>query len=52
MTTPQKTNARFIKSIVATAKETQTQMPWERGATRLAMIARRRAALQASLRSA
>lgn len=52
MKTPIKSNARFIKSIVATAKETQTQMPWERGATRLTTIARRRAALLGHLRTA
>lgn len=50
--TPATGKARFIKSIVATARETNTQMPWERGATRMASIARRRAALQAHLRSA
>ncbi|CUH74887.1 hypothetical protein [Tropicibacter naphthalenivorans] len=32
---------RFIKSIVATAKTTETRLPWERGAPRAAMIARR-----------
>ncbi|MGH1413849.1 MAG: hypothetical protein ACRBB0_10155 [Pelagimonas sp.] len=52
MKTKMKTNTRFIKSIVATAKDTKTQMPWERGATRTATLARRRAALQAQLRSA
>ncbi|PYG31199.1 hypothetical protein [Pelagimonas varians] len=52
MTPSPKINSRFIKSIVTTAKETQTEMPWERGATRLAMIARRRVALKSSLRSA
>lgn len=52
MKTSLKTNSRFIQSIVTTARDAQTQMPWERGATRLAMIARRRAALQSNLRSA
>ncbi|WP_299935593.1 hypothetical protein [uncultured Pelagimonas sp.] len=52
MKTQMKPKTRFIKSIVATAKETQTQMPWERGATRMASIARRRAALMGNLRTA
>ena len=49
---PAKGNARFIKSIVATAQDTSVQMPWERGARRQALIARRRAALLEHLRSA
>ena len=39
-----KSQRRFIKSIVATAKACEnTRMPWERGAPRAAMIARREA---------
>ena len=33
--------ARFIKSVIATAKATETDMPWTRGATRREAIARR-----------
>ncbi len=32
---------RFIKSIIATAKSDETQMPWTRGTARREMIARR-----------
>ena len=38
-----KTNARFIASITATARSTEVQLPWARGARRAAMIARRKA---------
>ena len=37
------TNARFIKSVVATSKTAQPQMPWARGARRAAFIAKRKA---------
>lgn len=33
---------RFIKSIIATAKDAKTAMPWERGARREAFIAARK----------
>lgn len=33
--------ARFIKSVIETAKQDEVQMPWARGARRAAMIARR-----------
>lgn len=36
-----KTNTRFIKSIIETAEKNQTVMPWSRGATRAAFIAKR-----------
>lgn len=36
-----KPKARFIKSVVEAAQKSDTQMPWERGARREAMIARR-----------
>jgi hypothetical protein len=35
--------SRFVKSIIATSKAQEVRMPWTRGATRKAMIARRRA---------
>ncbi len=38
-----KTNARFVKSIVKTAAENDTVMPWARGKRRAAFIAKRRA---------
>jgi len=38
-----KNNARFIKSITKTAAETDTVMPWARGARRAAFIAKRKA---------
>ncbi|WP_425072316.1 hypothetical protein [Sagittula sp. S175] len=39
-----KTKSRFIKSIVETAKACENnRMPWERGAPRAKMIARRKA---------
>lgn len=39
-----KSQRRFIKSIVATAKACEDKrMPWERGAPRAAMIERRKA---------
>ncbi len=37
------TNARFIKSVLKTAKAETTQMPWTRGARRAAFIAKRTA---------
>ena len=33
--------SRFIKSVVATAKSDETQMPWTRGDARSKMIQRR-----------
>ena len=39
-----KTNARYIKSIIATAAKDDTVMPWARGARRTAFIAKRAAA--------
>ena len=38
-----KTNNRFIKSVIETARKTETQMPWTRGARRADMIANRHA---------
>ena len=35
--------SRFIKSVVETARKTETDMPWSRGARRAEMIARRSA---------
>lgn len=40
-----KTNTRFIASVTKTATETQTKMPWTRGARRAEFIAGRRAVL-------
>ncbi len=37
-----KLSTRFIKNAIATAAETKTQMPWERGARREAFIATRK----------
>jgi hypothetical protein len=42
-----KTNARYIKSIIATAAKDDTVMPWARGARRAAFIAKRAAAEKA-----
>mgnify|MGYP000374139236 FL=1 len=36
--------SRFVKSIVSTSKSQDVKMPWKRGATRKAMIARRQKA--------
>ena len=36
-----KTNTRFIQSIVKTAKTTDVEMPWTRGARRAAFISKR-----------
>ncbi|WP_169833674.1 hypothetical protein [Tritonibacter mobilis] len=36
--------SRFVKSIVSTSKSQDVKMPWTRGATREAMIARRQKA--------
>ena len=41
-----KTRTRFIKSIVAAAQNEDVQMPWTRGATRAATIARRNAKVE------
>lgn len=38
------TTRRWMKSMIATAAQTEVQMPWERGARRAEMIARREAA--------
>jgi hypothetical protein len=35
------TQKRWMKSVIRAAAECKTAMPWERGATRKAMIARR-----------
>ncbi|WP_339769838.1 hypothetical protein [uncultured Pseudosulfitobacter sp.] len=40
-----KTNTRFIKSVVATAADDKTVMPWARGPRRAAFIAKRKADL-------
>ena len=40
-----KTNTRFIKSVVATAADDKTVMPWARGTRRAAFIAKRKADL-------
>ena len=37
-----KTNARFVKSVVATAAANDTVMPWARGKRRAAFIAKRK----------
>ena len=34
-------NARFINSVLKSAKDSKTQMPWTRGKRRAAFIARR-----------
>jgi len=36
-----KTQKRFIKGVIATAAKETTAMPWVRGATRTAFIAKR-----------
>jgi hypothetical protein len=36
-----KTQKRFIKGVIATAAKETTAMPWARGATRTAFIAKR-----------
>ena len=36
-----KTNTRFIKSVTEAAAKSETVMPWTRGATRAAFIAKR-----------
>ena len=38
-----KKQSRFIKSVVATAKSTDVELPWARGTRRAAAIARREA---------
>jgi|GEM_PF-2243071 len=43
-------NKRWMKSVLETAKSTQTaatSLPWQRGGTRAAMIAKRRSTLKA-----
>lgn len=40
-----KTNTRFIKSVVASAANDKTVMPWARGTRRAAFIAKRKAHL-------
>lgn len=47
-----KPKARFIKSVIDTAKDCDTRMPWTRGARRAEFIASRRPALVARLRTA
>lgn len=44
-----KQQRKFIASIIATAKAESPRLPFERGAPRAAMIARRQAALEAAL---
>ncbi|MFK7836247.1 MAG: hypothetical protein AB8B60_08510 [Sulfitobacter sp.] len=39
-----KTNTRFIKGVVAAAAKEDTIMPWARGASRAAFIAKRNTA--------
>ncbi|QFS81923.1 hypothetical protein FIU97_03955 [Roseivivax sp. THAF40] len=41
MTPTAKPQRRFIKSVLKAAEECDTQMPWQRGSRRAAMIARR-----------
>jgi len=36
------TKSRFIKSVVKSAEENTTQLPWARGSRRAAFIAKRR----------
>ncbi|WP_198952294.1 hypothetical protein [Phaeobacter sp. 22II1-1F12B] len=36
-----KNNNRFIKSVVAAARNSETSLPWSRGSNRAAMIASR-----------
>ena len=36
-------NARFINSVLKSAKDSKTQLPWTRGKRRAAFIARRQA---------
>lgn len=47
-----KPKARFIISVVETAKECDTQMPWTRGTARVEFISRRSASARAAARSA
>jgi len=37
-----KPKARFIKSVIETARQNQTEMPWARGSNRTAFSVRRR----------
>ena len=41
-----KTQSRFIKSVLETARNDETVMPWSRGARRAEMIARRKSAAE------
>ena len=43
--------SRFIKSVVATAKSTETEMPWARGTARRKMILRRSAPVTLATRT-
>jgi hypothetical protein len=43
---------RWMKPLLAEAQACKTKMPWERGLRRAAMIARRKAAEQATPRKA
>lgn len=47
-----KTNARFIKGVVAAAAKEETVMPWTRGARRAAFIAKRNSAEDTPRKSA
>lgn len=51
MTPTSKPQRRFIKSVLKSAAECDIQMPWQRGARRAAMIARRDATPQALKRA-
>ncbi|MEH6392556.1 MAG: hypothetical protein V7763_12955 [Sulfitobacter sp.] len=42
-----RTNTRFIKSIIKAAAQDDTALPWKRGTTRAAFIAKRTASLPA-----
>ena len=37
-----KKQSRFLKSVIATAKDARVELPWERGVRRAAAIARRK----------
>jgi hypothetical protein len=41
-TTTMKPKARFIQSVIETARQNQTEMPWARGNRRAAFIANRK----------
>lgn len=40
------TTRRWMKAVIAVAAKSEVQMPWERGARRAEMIARREAAVR------